>query len=127
MYDPNKHNRRSIRIKGKDYTEPGYYYATLCTHNRECLFGSIFRGHMIRNDFGEIAHTEWVRTEKIRDNIEINEFIVMPNHLHGIIRIKAHGCRGTEHRALHVGNQLKSLVSQPPILYQLLLDHTKQR
>jgi len=86
-YNPNIHNRRSIRLKGYDYSQAGMYFITICVRNRKHLFGEIRDGNMILNEYGEIAHNEWVKTPDIRPNIQLGEFIVMPNHIHGIIVI----------------------------------------
>lgn len=86
-YNPNIHRRRSIRLKGYDYAQAGLYFITICCQDRACLFGEIKNGKMILNTFGKIARQEWLATEKIRDNTRLHEFIVMPNHIHGIIEI----------------------------------------
>jgi hypothetical protein len=86
-YNPNIHHRRSIRLKGYDYSQNGLYFITICTQNREHLFGTITNGQMALNPMGEIAHNEWFKTASMRPNIRLHEFIVMPNHIHGIIEI----------------------------------------
>ena len=86
-YNPDIHHRRSIRLKGYDYSQNGLYFITICTQNREHLFGTITNGQMALNPMGEIAHNEWFKTESMRPNIRLHEFIVMPNHIHGIIEI----------------------------------------
>ncbi len=87
-FDPEKYHRRSIRLHGYDYRESGYYFITICTEKRLCLFGEIKNNKMILNDLGKIIEEEWVKSEKIRPNVELNEFVVMPNHIHGIVVIK---------------------------------------
>jgi len=86
---PKRHRRRSIRLKGYDYTRPGAYFVTICTHNREPLFGRVVDGKMVLNEYGEIVREEWFRSARIRDEIELfpGEFVVMPNHVHGIVWI----------------------------------------
>ena len=86
-YNPSIHHRRSIRLKGYDYAQAGLYFITICCQDRAHLFGKIKNGKMILNTFGKIAFTEWQNTENIRDNCRIHEFIIMPNHIHGIIEI----------------------------------------
>jgi putative transposase len=88
-YDPQKHHRRSIRLKGYDYTQSNAYFITIVAWQRECLFGEITDGEMRLNEFGQIVQEEWIKTTQIRPNVEIHEdeFVIMPNHLHGIIRI----------------------------------------
>ncbi len=82
------YHRRSIRISGFDYSQPGAYFITICTWRNQHLFGEIFNGQVIFNPIGRIVKQEWVRTEKVRFNIELGNFVIMPDHLHGIIVIK---------------------------------------
>ena len=94
-YNPDKHHRRSVRLQGYDYAKPGAYFITICAHNRTCLFGKIVDGKMELNEFGMIVKNEWLRTSIIRPNIDIDEFVIMPNHLHGILIIVDNNhCRG---------------------------------
>jgi REP element-mobilizing transposase RayT len=83
------HHRRSIRLKGYDYTSEGGYFITLVTHERHSLFGEVIDGEMHLNALGIIARDEWFRTAQIRPYVELfqDEFVVMPNHIHGIIWI----------------------------------------
>jgi len=84
-YDPNIHKRRSIRLKGYDYSQCGLYFITVCAQNRECLFGEIVNGNMFKNPCGEMI-VKWVNEigNKFED-VRIQSFIVMPNHFHAII------------------------------------------
>jgi REP element-mobilizing transposase RayT len=84
-YNPDKHHRRSIRLQGYDYSQPGIYFITLCTQNRECLFGEILNGEMRLNEFGKIAHQCWLEMPHHFPHIQLDEFVVMPDHIHGII------------------------------------------
>lgn len=95
-YNSEKHHRRSIRLKGYDYSQSGLYFITICVQNKHCLFGEIENGEMICNEYGKIAATEWINTESIRDNIRLHEYIIMPNHIHGIIEIvrRTDDCKG---------------------------------
>jgi REP element-mobilizing transposase RayT len=86
-YNPNIHHRRSIRLKRYDYSQPGAYFITICTHQRECLFGEIIDGQMQLNQFGKIVQYHWHNLEKYHSHIQLDEFVVMPNHFHGIIII----------------------------------------
>ena len=88
-YDPDRHHRRSIRLKGYDYTQPGAYFVTLCTHDRAHLFGEVVDGEMRLNEWGEIVRDEWFKTAQVRPYVQLrdDEFVVMPNHIHGIIWI----------------------------------------
>ncbi len=83
----NRLHRRSIRLPDFDYTQAGAYYITVCTYNRGCIFGEILRGEMFLNDMGRIVVDEWEQTMNKRANVELDEFIMMPNHLHGIVII----------------------------------------
>ena len=85
MIDYKKHNRRSIRLKNYDYSQKGIYFVTICTQNRACLFGKILDGIMELNEYGIIIRNEWVKLAITRDEIELDEFVVMPNHFHGIM------------------------------------------
>jgi putative transposase len=87
-YDPQKHHRRSIRLKGYDYTQPGAYYITLCTKARQCLFGDVVKGEMRLNSLGYIAFTCWQAIPNHFSHVELDAFVIMPNHLHGILVIR---------------------------------------
>jgi len=88
-YDPQKHHRRSIRLKGYDYTQAGVYFITICAYQRMHVFGEIVNGEMVLNDTGQIARDEWFKTAELRPYVELyeDEFVVMPNHAHGMIWI----------------------------------------
>jgi putative transposase len=90
-FDPQKHNRRSIRLKGYDYAQCGAYFITLVTSQRDFLFGEILHGVMQLKSIGEIIQTEWQNLPSHFHNIRLDAFIVMPNHLHGIIIIESVG------------------------------------
>ena len=87
-YDPNKHNRRSIRLPGYDYSQAGAYFVTICVEQRKCLFGEIIDGQMVLNQYGEIVAQEWQQSSVIRKEIEFDVWVVMPNHFHGIVMIQ---------------------------------------
>jgi putative transposase len=86
-FDPKIHHRRSIRLKGYDYSQSGAYFVTMVTHQRECLFGEVVDREMILNDFGKIADEFWRVIPDHFPNVELGAHIVMPNHVHGIIAI----------------------------------------
>jgi putative transposase len=83
-YDRNKHHR-FIRLKEHDYSSAGIYFITICTHQREQIFGAIVDGRMRLNEFGQIVanHWEWLTIQY--PYVELDEWVVMPNHLHGIL------------------------------------------
>ncbi|MEF2175890.1 MAG: transposase [Candidatus Absconditabacteria bacterium] len=80
-------NRKIQRLQGFDYSNNGYYFITICTKNRENYFGNVVDSNMILNDYGKIAENEILKTQQIRKEITINEYIIMPNHLHLLILI----------------------------------------
>lgn len=98
-YDPKRHHRRSIRLPEYDYSQPGAYFVTLCAQDRACLFGEVVDGEMRLNDAGRIVREEWLRTAEIRPSVEMDAFVVMPNHVHGIIVIVSGDSWGTLQRA----------------------------
>jgi len=81
-------NRQSIRLKGYDYSQPGFYFITICTKNRAHAFGKINSGAMFLNEFGRVARDEWGNIDDRYPGTRTDAFIVMPNHIHGIIQIK---------------------------------------
>src|SRR5690554_2536006 len=87
QYNPDKHHRRSIRLQGYDYSQAGLYFITICCEDRICRFGHVKNGTMILNKYGQIAYNEWMKTPEIRPNVKLHEFVVMPNHIHGIIQL----------------------------------------
>ena len=94
-YNPYIHHRRSIRLKGYDYSQRGAYYVTLCVQNRECLFGKIINGDIQLDERGQIIQKYWMQINKRFSHVFLDHFIVMPNHIHGIIIINDHvTCRG---------------------------------
>ncbi|MBD3297253.1 MAG: transposase [candidate division Zixibacteria bacterium] len=79
--------RRSIRLRGFDYGQEGAYFVTICTANRKAYFGSIVNNQVALSPFGNIAKIEWTRTASLRSNVILDEFVVMPDHVHGIVCI----------------------------------------
>ena len=87
-YDPFKHHRRSIRLRGYDYTQAGAYFVTMVAHGRECLFGAIAEGgEMQVNEAGRVVAECWDALPEHFPNVELDAFVVMPNHVHGIVVI----------------------------------------
>lgn len=84
-FDPKTHHRRSIRLKGYDYSQAGIYYVTIVTHGRKMLFGDVVDGEVVLNETGKIVQWEWQRLAQRFKFIQLGTFIVMPNHFHGII------------------------------------------
>jgi putative transposase len=96
-YQKDIYRRKSLRLKGYNYKQAGAYFVSICTLNRACLFGNIISEEMVLNDAGRIVADEWIKTVEIRNNIDLDEWVVMPNHFHGILVINE--CRGTARRA----------------------------
>lgn len=86
-YNPKIHHRRSIRLKGYDYSSEALYFITLCCQDRAHLFGKIEDNKMFLNEAGKMIDAEWVALSGRFNNIILHEYVVMPNHFHGIIQI----------------------------------------
>jgi putative transposase len=80
-------HRRSIRLSGYDYSQPGAYFLTLCTQDRACLFGEIVDDEMWANDMGLIVAECWLDISNHFPNAELDKYVIMPNHIHGIVNI----------------------------------------
>ena len=80
-------NRRPNRLKHYDYSENGYYFVTICTYNRECFFGEIVEEEMVKNETGELAEKLWLDIPEHFRCVELDEYVIMPNHIHGIVVI----------------------------------------
>jgi len=87
-YQPNKYHRRSIRLKGYDYAQAGAYFVTICTWQHQSFLGEVVRGEMQLSDYGKVAQFHWHNLLQHHQHLELDEFIVMPNHLHGILILK---------------------------------------
>lgn len=102
-FDSQKHHRRSIRLQEYDYAQAGGYFVTIVTYQRDLLFGEIVDEEMMLNDFGKIADECWRAIPEHFPNVELGAYVVMPNHVHGIITIT--DGRGTIYRAPTIGNR----------------------
>lgn len=92
-YNPKIHHRRSIRLQGYDYSKAGYYFITLVCYNRKNFFGKIVRdsfqqNHMKLNSTGLTARSCWLEIPLHYPNVKLHEFIIMPDHMHGILEIE---------------------------------------
>ena len=90
MDESKEPHRRSIRLKEYDYGHPGAYFVTVCTHRRKCLFGEIGQGKIVLKEMGKIVEKEYMISSKIRREIGLDAFVIMPNHIHGIVTICDH-------------------------------------
>jgi len=86
-YDPDKHHRRSIRMQGYDYSQPGAYFVTICTSKHECLFGKIDNGDIKLNQYGKNVSNACSWIEKHYPYVKIDSMVIMPNHIHLILII----------------------------------------
>jgi hypothetical protein len=88
----NEFRRRSVRLPGHDYTGEAVYFVTLCSWEKQNLFGTIQNGIVQLSPFGEIVNSEWLRTPQIRPEITLGEYMIMPNHFHANVAfVGAHG------------------------------------
>ncbi|MGV8059749.1 MAG: transposase [Smithellaceae bacterium] len=92
-FNPANHHRRSIRLRDYDYSQAGAYFVTICVLRRECLFGEIIDGEMIMNEMGRIVLAVWTDLPNHYKHIILDEYMVMPNHVHGIINIVGAGLK----------------------------------
>ena len=83
-YDSTRHHRRSIRLRGYDYRQAGAYFVTICTQNRQYLFGDVVDGQTVLNGPGEMVDTVWCQLPQHYPGVQVDAFVVMPNHIHGI-------------------------------------------
>jgi hypothetical protein len=90
-FKPDIHHRRSIRLRDYDYSQAGAYFVTICVLQRECLFGEIVDSEMIMNEMGRIVLAAWTDLSNHYKHIILDEYMVMPNHVHGIIDIVGAG------------------------------------
>jgi len=104
-------DRTNPRHARFDYRASAAYFVTVCTDDRRCLFGRVRRGRMVLNEYGQIVANEWERSEEMRDEVVLDAFVVMPNHLHGIVCLVPPGVEEVTPRGydLDVGpNSLRS-------------------
>ena len=87
QFDPSPHHRRSVRLSGFDYANAGAYFVTLVTQKRSCLLSRIIAGLVEPTGIGQVAEAEWIATTRMR-RVELGSYVLMPNHLHGILIIK---------------------------------------
>lgn len=95
-FDPDKHHRRSIRLKEYDYSQSGAYAITICVYNRECILGEVVDGNVILSPMGAKAREFWLAIPGRFENVRLDECIVMPNHVHGIIVVTGKDTKAAE-------------------------------
>jgi putative transposase len=84
-YDPDRHHRRSIRLVGYDYRQNGCYFVTICAAGRACLFGEIVDDEMVCSPLGDQVRAGWLEIPRHFPGVELDVFVIMPNHFHGIL------------------------------------------
>ena len=84
-------SRKPNRLKFYDYSKAGWYFVTICTKDNKHFFGNVYKEEMVLNDIGKITNECWLNIEKLHANITLDEFVVMPNHIHGIVIINSVG------------------------------------
>jgi putative transposase len=102
-YNRDLHHRRSLRLKGYDYRSVGAYAVTICVHGRECLLGRVVEGEVELSDLGRAAAAAWTWLEERYPYVSLDAWVVMPNHLHGIIVIHDDMRRGGSRTAPTTG------------------------
>ncbi|MBI5436046.1 MAG: transposase [Nitrosomonadales bacterium] len=120
-FNPDIHHRRSIRLRGYDYSQAGAYFITLCTQKRECLFGGVMGDVMQLNDVGRLVRNVWDMLPDHYAGVTLDTFVVMPNHIHGIVMLNDVGAqfiapnnddgainRGTINRAPTIGEIIRA-------------------
>ena len=97
----------SLRLPWWDYSQAGWYFVTICTKDRQCVLGEIVEGSVVLTPGGQIVEEEWRRATTVRQHVELDEFVIMPNHLHGILVINE-GQKKTSHRDVSTKTSLRS-------------------
>jgi REP element-mobilizing transposase RayT len=112
-YDPHKHHRRSIRLKGYDYSQEGAYFITICTRHMICLFGQVENDRMILADAGKMINEQWIALADRFPNSRLGEYITMPNHFHAILFITGVGVPlvGTQNGGATLGQMIGAFKS----------------
>ena len=77
----------SIRLPGRDYSAPGLYFVTICTHEKVCILGNRNGEHLESSRLGQIVHETWIAIPNHFPQVNLHDFVIMPNHLHGLIQI----------------------------------------
>ena len=135
-YNSAIHRRRSIRLRDYDYASSGIYFVTVCTKNKECRFGDVADGEMGLNEAGKIIQTTWDALPRRYANIDLDVFVVMPTHVHGVIVLTDRplvgaglalpGSKGAASSAPTLGDVIRTFKSVSAIRVNRLLMRTGQ-
>ena len=112
-YNPDIHHRRSIRLPGYNYSQPGAYFITLCAEQRQCIFGDIVDGQMILNQYGAIIADTYRWLCQHYPYFYTDEWVVMPNHFHAIMVITNEPCRGGSRTAPTINHRNPTTKRKP--------------
>jgi hypothetical protein len=104
-FDPSRHHRRTIRLRGYDYAQGGAYFVTIGTQNRAPLFGSVIDGEMTLSDAGMMVASVWKSIPKRFPDVAMDEFVIMPDHMHGVVWIGVREKTGGAQRRGGVGDE----------------------
>ncbi len=107
-YNPLIHHRQSTRLQNYDYSTTGTYFITICAFERQCLFGAVVEAEMRLNIIGEVVSRCWHDIQRHFPHVALDEFVVMPNHLHGLIHIIDCEDKSSFHTSLPVGTKQAS-------------------
>ena len=125
FYDPDIHHRRSIRLKEYDYSQDGHYFVTICVQNHVEYFGVVENGEMILNQFGKIVEKCWNELPDHYGNCELDEYVIMPNHFHGILIINGCSNVGAIHELPLHGKNCRRKMLIPLIVGQFKMRSSK--
>ena len=108
-YEPQKNHRRSLRLESYNYADSGAYFVTIVAQNRQCIFGNVVDSKIELNEFGRILAEEWERSKDIRQEIALDAFVAMPNHIHGVLIMTNHDVGATGRSPFPSGPSKRSL------------------
>lgn len=114
-YNPNIHHRRSVRLREYDYSQAGLYFVTICVKNKECVFGDIANGEMMLNEYGKMVNNCWLSIPQHYPYTVLHEFVVMPNHVHGILEIMPNGVGANNYSPILKGNIVERANNYSPL------------
>ncbi|MBI2354681.1 MAG: hypothetical protein HYV06_06595 [Deltaproteobacteria bacterium] len=117
-FNPDIHHRRSIRLRNFNYASAGAYFVTICSQGRECLFGEVVDGVMVANDAGRMVKSVWSGLPERFSGIELDSFVIMPNHVHCILFLVGAplvGALSSESVVSIANEQIQGRAQDPPL------------